>query len=96
MLVIKFNEAGSILGTRMLGKNFKNKIISNLDKDVIKLDFSGVEMISNSFADEFIGKMIFELGIDKVKKNTTFINVNKNVMLVLRKAINDRMREIAC
>lgn len=95
MHVVKFCEVGRVLGTRAAGKEIRNKIISMFDYDKVVLDFSDVDIISNSFADECIGKMIAEYGIEFVKAKTTFKNVNNETIIVIKKVISDRLRDIA-
>lgn len=95
MHVVKFCEVGRVLGTRAAGKKIREKIISMFDNDKIVLDFSEVDIISNSFADECIGKMIAEYGIEFVKSKTTFKNVNNETVIVIKKVISDRLKDIA-
>jgi hypothetical protein len=51
-------------------------------------------MVSNSFADECIGKLVEEMGLEKLKSFTTFKNTSKNVAMVLQKVIKDRLASV--
>ena len=52
----------------------------------------GVNVVSNSFADECIAKLIPILGFNKLKQKTTFRNINdfarKNVLIALRRRLS--------
>ena len=54
-------------GTREAGRELRNDVINILTKthEPIILDFSNVKACSSSFIDEFLGKMILDLGIIK-------------------------------
>lgn len=95
-MVIKFNEIGESLGTRHLGENVRKQISEKLfnNSEKIIFDFDGVEIISNSFADECFGKLVEEYGLDFVRKRSTFRNVNTIVETIIRKAINDRLKSL--
>ncbi|WP_196607365.1 STAS-like domain-containing protein [Pectinatus frisingensis] len=93
MKIIKFGDIGRTLGTRSEGRNVRNLIVSNFHtNDKVQLDFLGVDIISNSFADECIGKIVSQYGLVFIKSKTTFKNTNNNVITVLKKAINDRLK----
>ena len=48
-----------------------------LDKDEKNiLDFTGVNVVTNSFADECIAKLLLEMPLDELKKRTTFRGLN--------------------
>ena len=60
--------------------------------ECVILDFEGVNVVSNSFADECIAKLIPILGFNKLKQKTTFRNINdfarKNVLIALRRRLS--------
>lgn len=95
-MVIRFKEFGISLGTRELGKKIRSQAVSFFANDgKVVFDFSGVELVSNSFADECFGKLIVEHGLEVTKSKTTFFNANETVSLVIKKAINDRIKKCA-
>ena len=60
----KMFEMSSGTGTRKSGERIRNDI-SNIIKEtgkVIEIDFEGISVISSSFADELIGKLVLEYG----------------------------------
>ena len=40
------------------------------------LDFTGVDVVSNSFADECIAKLLLEMSLAELKNRTTFRGLN--------------------
>lgn len=59
-------------------KTCKNALMPLLSKDErVVLDFTGVNVVSNSFADECIAKLLMEMSLDELKSKTTFTGLNK-------------------
>lgn len=44
--------------------------------DVVVLDFTGVDVVSNSFADECIAKLLLTMSLAELKDRTTFRGLN--------------------
>lgn len=91
---IQLNKFGQTLGTRLLGIEARkelNELLFN-ENSCILLDFENVNVITNSFADELIGKKVQEMGISIFKDKVKIINVNKNIKAVIIKSIHDRMQ----
>ena len=63
MVTFSFREYGENLGTRPLGKR-------------VLLDFTGVNVVSNSFADECIAKLLLTMPLSELKAHTTFRGLN--------------------
>lgn len=58
--MIEFGHIGTHLGTRFAGASVREKILADFDEvERFVFDFSGVETVSNSFADECFAKLIF-------------------------------------
>lgn len=95
-MIFKFNEYGKRLSTRDQGREVKAVFDKLYDStsNKITLDFSGIELVTNSFADELIGKKIIEVGIDNFKSKTTFINLKPFVAMCIKKAIDNRVDEL--
>lgn len=94
-MIIRFGDIGKSLGTRDDGRRFRMQIVNGFNEQKkVELDFHGVEMVSNSFADECIGKLVEEMGLEKLKSFTTFKNTSKNVAMVLQKVIKDRLASV--
>lgn len=75
--VFRFSDYGTDFGTREMGAKIRQIVRPLLDLDIcISLDFSGVNVVSNSFSDECIAKLLTEVPLDLLKKRTTFTNLN--------------------
>ncbi|MBX9450001.1 MAG: STAS-like domain-containing protein [Taibaiella sp.] len=65
----QFKEFGLHLGTRVHGACIRQQILDSFSQDnKIIFDFSGVETISNSFADECFAKLILIHPIELIKE----------------------------
>ena len=60
-------------------------------KKPIKIDFEGVRMISSSFADEFIGKIVVRYGIVDFSRMITMLNMDETITQIINKAVEKRM-----
>ncbi|SFR12499.1 STAS-like domain-containing protein [Desulfoscipio geothermicus] len=92
-MIFKFGEIGMSLGTRVLGVEAREKLHNILinTNDIIILDFEGVTVLSNSFADECIAKLAKQVGFNKFKSRTTFRNFNPFIAKVIKNALNNRL-----
>lgn len=79
-------------GTREAGKKLRTRIINiaKIDNSPILIDFINVDFITSSFADEFIGKLIFQVGYIEFNNHFRIINTNEFVSNLLNKAIIER------
>ncbi len=92
MVVFKFKEIGDNLGTRMLGEKVRQQLLPMiLDNDKVVLDFEGVNVVSNSFADECLAKLLLVMSFDELKNKTTFVSVNdfarKNIAIAFKRRL---------
>ena len=77
MVTFNFIEFGENLGTRPLGKRVREQLLPLLKKDErVVLDFTGVNVVSNSFADECIAKLLLTMPLSELKSRTTFRGLN--------------------
>lgn len=85
-------------GTRVAGERLRNKVINSLNRidspNRIRIDFEGVSVISSSFADEFIGKLLEHLGFYKFIHMVNIVNANNTIEVILNRSISQRMAEI--
>ena len=82
-------------GTREAGRELRNDVINILTKthEPIILDFSNVKACSSSFIDEFLGKMILDLGIIKFNALVKIIHVNEFISHLFNRAIAMRFHQ---
>lgn len=90
MVTFNFREFGENLGTRPLGKRVREQLLPLIEQnDCVVLDFTGVDVVSNSFADECIAKLLLVMSLSELKSRTTFIGLNpiasESVLTALRR-----------
>lgn len=92
MITFRFREVGENLGTRQLGVRVRTQLLPLIEKyDKVVLDFDGVNVVSNSFADECLAKLLLTMSLDELKQRTTFVGVNdfarKNIAIAFRRRL---------
>lgn len=77
MVTFKFIDFGKNLGTRSLGQKVRECLMPLLEgNERVVLDFTGVDVVSNSFADECIAKLLLTMSLAELKSRTTFRGLN--------------------
>lgn len=73
-----FSQFGTDFGTRDMGARIRLEllVLLNANKRVV-LDFTGVNVVSNSFADECIAKLLFDIPLNELKKQITFCGLSQ-------------------
>lgn len=96
-MVIKMNQFGTSLTTRVAGEKAYNLIKSTIDssKEIVVFDFEGVNLVTNSFADQVFGVLTIELGLETLKSSTTFRNIKPIWASVIRRAVDFRAHTFA-
>lgn len=92
MVVFKFKDIGSALGTRQLGARVREMLLPLIrENEKVVLDFEGVNVVSNSFADECLAKLLLVMSFDELKQRTTFVSLNdfarRNIAIAFRRRI---------
>ncbi len=91
MVTFAFREYGENLGTRQLGAEIREKLLPLLRQDErVILDFTGVNVVSNSFADECIAKVLLEMPLEELKRRTTFRGLNPLASVCVLTALKRR------
>lgn len=90
MVTFSFREYGENLGTRPLGKRVREQLLHVIEQhERVVLDFTGVNVVSNSFADECIAKLLLTMSLADLKSRTTFRGLNpiasESVLTALRR-----------
>lgn len=90
MVTFSFRDFGENLGTRQLGQQARERMMPLLEGDErVVLDFTGVNVVSNSFADECIAKLLLTMPLAELKARTTFRSLNplasESVLTALRR-----------
>ena len=77
MVEFKFIEYGTDFGTTDMGMKLREKLLPLIkENDKVVLDFTGVNVVSNSFADECIAKLLLDMPLSELKQHTTFRGLN--------------------
>lgn len=92
-LYIKINDQIEGAGTRIAGKELRNKVLNLMIAKPdypLYVDWQEVTIIASSFADEFLGKLFLEIGkvrFEAVIRNVNMIDVVEHI---ISKAITER------
>ncbi len=90
---IELRQFGDFLGTRLLGKDARELVLNALAQDAdVVVDFAGISGVSVSFADEFAGKLVDQVGLDKFRSRIKFRNADDGIASIVRFALNGRLR----
>lgn len=79
MVDFRFRVYNRNLGTRILGVKVRTELMKTIEdnpNDKVVLDFSGVDVVSNAFADECLVKASENITLQYFVQRTTFLNVN--------------------
>ena len=90
---LKSKESG--VGTRKSGEKIRNELI-NIYKQSgksITLDFKDLNIVSSSFADELIGKLVAEFGFYAFNNVFKLKNMNTSVQSIVQRSVAQRMIE---
>ena len=90
MVEFKFIDYGTDFGTREMGQKLRQKLLTLINNgEKVALDFTGGNVVSNSFADECIAKLLLEIPLDELKRCTTFRGLNplaeRSVLVALQR-----------
>ncbi len=82
-------------GTRKAGEELRNDVINTIvrSKTPVILDFSKVKTCSSSFIDEFIAKLVADMGIVEFNRSIKLDNMNELVSHLCERSIDMRIHE---
>ncbi|MBY0578993.1 MAG: DUF4325 domain-containing protein [Burkholderiales bacterium] len=81
-------------GNRLTGLKIRNKIenlLISAPNDILEIDFSGVELIASSFADEVFGKLALTLGFVGFGSKIRLIHINKFCRSIIDDVVQSRI-----
>lgn len=90
---VSVKDKFSSLGSRSAGKaayTYLKNILQNTDISGLTVDFSGVSVISSSFADEVFGRLFVDLGPMVFMGRVRFLHANAEVLTIIDRAIVQR------
>lgn len=93
METFRFIEVGEYLGTRQLGEKVRNTLLPIIEnsKGKVVLDFTGVRVVANSFADECLAKLLLVMPLDELKRRTTFTGLDDLARKTIATAFRRRL-----
>lgn len=88
-------EHSDSFGTRDAGLKMRNEILNIIKQadTTIILDFEGVDIVSSSFADELLGKLVVSLGFFGFNKLVKMKGMNPDLQAVVQRSVGQRMAE---
>jgi hypothetical protein len=88
------NEASGT-GTRQSGMKLRNRIMNTVIESPLQIiiDFQGVSVITSSFADELIGKLVVELGFVGFSQQIQLKNMNEIITPIVNRSVSQRIAE---
>jgi hypothetical protein len=91
--VVKIREHAGGTGSRAAAKELRIFLenVSISGAELVELDFSGQAVVSSSFADEVIGKLVASLGFTTFNQKYRLSNMNQTVAGLLDRAIAKRL-----
>jgi len=90
--MLELIQWGGFLGSRHLGAEIRKMIEADLAEGLtVVINCKGVDMISHSFADEFMGKLAANLGRNAFRERVKFKNVSPKIASILRYVISNRL-----
>lgn len=95
-IVFQVAEQARGTGTRRSAEQLRNLVLNSLfeGKRKVILDFSRVNLISSSFADELIGKIVAKYGFVFFIGNFKIINLTPLCVSVLNRSVQQRMAQV--
>jgi anti-anti-sigma regulatory factor len=84
-------------GTRRAGAEVRNDVV-NIAAETsarIVLDFGGLEVVSSSFADEFVGKLVAKWGIETFQDRFRIVGTNQTVETIINRSVAKRLQQVS-
>ena len=94
VVIFKIKEESDSCGSRVAGTPVRMRLIQvarMCPKAKVNIDFSGIEIISSSFADEVIAKLYCEVGPMTFMSRFVFVSTSEVVKNLIDKAIMQRV-----
>lgn len=94
-MIMNMIDNGESLISRTEGCILRDKLVNYIKTDdYIEINFRGVNRITQSFADEFIGKLVYEIEFDCFKNKVKFSNTSDEIKKIIKFAMQNRLEMI--
>jgi len=80
-------------GTREAGRKLRNDILNTMRREarIVVLDFTHVQTVSSSFIDEFMAKLVLDLGFAKFNELIRISGMNERVTFLFERSLYMRI-----
>lgn len=94
-LIISVRKESHGTGTRRSAEQLRNKIVNAINESNSKviLDFTGVGIVSSSFSDELIGKLVMSYGFYNFQNYIQLVGMSTTIQGIVHKAIAQRLSQ---
>ena len=94
-IIFLLKDKSSGFGTRKSGQKMRTEVINlHLEAGLpITIDFDGIVLVASSFADEFIGKLVLELGFFGFNQAIRLTNMSDLTQSIVQISVSQRMAE---
>ncbi len=83
--IIDFTNGEASLASRLTGAHIRNYVEQLLEEGVtVVLDFSGVDLITQSFGDELLGVLVRQRSYSEIKGKVKIKNANSLVKEIIK------------
>ncbi len=92
-IVFRVADEATGFGNRQTGRQLRTKLqnlMRQFQEARVKVDFAGVALVSASFADEFIAKLVVEMGHFSFFARVSIANTNRLISQTLDNVIKQR------
>jgi len=87
-------EGRGLRRTRVSGARIRNEVnLQTTTTRPVILDFDGVSIVSSSFADELIRKLIVHYGFVEFTQTIHLRNMNEAIQSIVQRSVTQRMAE---
>lgn len=97
VLIVRVKESVGSYGSRKSGHPLRTKIKNLMDmhpNHLVVIDFSDVALITSSFADEVLGKLLIEIGAPLFKNRIRLVSLSEINESIVNRSISQRMTEL--
>ncbi|MCY4074138.1 MAG: STAS-like domain-containing protein [Acidobacteria bacterium] len=94
---LRLREESAGFGSRLAGRQLRTKCLNLLNAEPAKpllLDWTGVPLVSSSFADELVGKLFASLGPLAFSARVRNVGMDATVRGLVDKAIMERAAQV--
>jgi len=94
-IVLSVSDFEQEIGSRTGAEQIRTRLINAIADSggSVILDFDGINVVSSSFADEVLGKLVLARGRKFLDAHVQFANANLTVLGIIERAIVQRVRE---